>query len=157
MEFRPNEDPRTFAGNLTYYLDKIEEEEKNNAAPAASNKAQTKTASSSPQPSAKQAQQPRLNPKERRKREAAKREKRNKVLKPLQADFEKIEKQIAELEAAQATISAHLEKPETIGNPEELKKATQAYEQSSQKLTAAFTKWETISEQIEKLETELAT
>ena len=157
MEFRPNEDPRTFAGNLTYYLDKVAEEEKNNAAPAASNKAQTKTASSSPQPSAKQAQQPRLNPKERRKREAAKREKRNKVLKPLQADFEKIEKQIAELEAAQATISAHLEKPETIGNPEELKKATQAYEQSSQKLTAAFTKWETISEQIEKLETELAT
>ena len=149
LEFRPGEDPRMFAGNLTYYLDKIEEEERG------SDDVQVQS-SSQPSGQAKaQPQGPRLNPKERRKLEAAKREKRNKVLKPLQEEFESLEKQIAELESAQATISAHLEKPEVVGNSDELRKATNAYEQAGKKLDHAISKWTALSDQIDALETEL--
>ena len=145
LEFRPNEDPRMFAGNLTYYLEKTEEDEKRDGTVQAP--APSKTTSTSA---------PQLSSKERRKRDAAIREKRNKLLKPLQNEFDSVEKQIADLEAAQSTISAHLEKPEVAGDADELRKATNAYEQASQKLETAYSKWETLSDQIEKLEAELA-
>lgn len=147
MEFRPNEDPRMFAGNLTYYLDKIEEDEGNTA-----------TLSTSPSSSPKAAPQqkgPRLNPKERRKRDAANREKRNKVLKPMQSEFERVETTIAELEASQAVLTGQLESPEVSSDPEKLRETTNAYEQLSKKLETAFSKWEDLSAQIEKLEAEL--
>ena len=145
MEFRPGEDPRTFAGNLTYYLDKIEEDEGATGIPEEAKKVAAP----------KKEQGPRLNPKERRKRDAAIREKRNKVLKPLQAEFESVEKQISELESAQAVISKHLENPEVINDAEELRKATNAYDQATKKLDTAISKWEALSGQIEALEEEL--
>ena len=74
MEFRPGHDPRMFAGNLSYYIDKIEDEENETPAPAPT--------STTIKSSSGKAQ---LSSKERRKREAALREKRNKVLKPLQS------------------------------------------------------------------------
>ncbi|MEJ6645419.1 MAG: ATP-binding cassette domain-containing protein [Akkermansiaceae bacterium] len=152
MEFRPNEDPRMFAGNLTYYLDKTAEEEKELSG-AFQTPSQPATQAQASKPQAKKG--PQLNPKERRKREAAKREKRNKVLKPLKDEFASLEKQIADLEAAQATISAHLEKPEVVGNADELRKATNAYEQASKKLDHAISIWTALSDQIEALEEEL--
>ncbi len=149
MEFRPGEDPRTFAGNLTYYLDKVEEEEGGSAIPTA--------ADASPKAAAvAKAKGPKLNPKERRKRDAANREKRNKILKPMQSEFEKVEVTIAELEASQAVLTEHLESPEVSSDPEKLRETTNAYEKLSKKLETAFSKWEDLSAQIEKLEAELA-
>ena len=145
MEFRPGHDPRMFAGNLTYYLDKIEAEE-NETPPAPSKPADPKSSSSQPQ----------LSSKERRKREAALREKRNKVLKPLQTEFESVEKSIGEFEAAQATLTAHLESPEVSADPDKLRETTQAYEAISQKLEKAYSKWEDLSTRIEQVEAELA-
>jgi ATP-binding cassette subfamily F protein 3 len=148
MEFRPNEDPRMFAGNLTYYLDKVEEEER-----ATSFQAPSKSSSS---PKAPQKKGPQLNAKERRKRDAANREKRNKSLKPMQSEFEKVETTIAELEAAQAVLTDHLESPEVSSDSEKLRETTIAYEKLSKKLETTFSRWEDLSAQIEKLETELA-
>ena len=147
MEFRPGEDPRLFAGNLTYYLNKIEEDE-------------GATKSSAEQEAPKSAAQakpkgPRLNPKERRKRDAANREKRNKVLKPMQSEFEKLETTIADLEASQAVLTEKLESPEVSADPSKLREATNAYDQLSKKLATAFSKWEDLSAQIETLEAEL--
>jgi len=151
MEFRPKEDPRMFAGNLTYYLEKIEEEEGSAGlspgSPAAS-------APSAPK-AAPQQKGPKLNPKERRKRDAANREKRNKVLKPMQSEFGRVEKTIAELEASQTILTAHLESPEVSSDPEKLRETTNAYEKLAKKLETSFSKWEDLSAQIEKLEAEL--
>ena len=149
MEFRPDYDPRLFAGNLTYYLDKIDAEEN---AP---------TSTSSPSPSSKKSappasNAPQLSSKERRKRDAALREKRNKVLKPLQHEFDRVEEAIGEFEAAQATLTTHLESPAVMGDPDKLRETTQAYEAISQKLEKAYSKWEDLSTRIEKVETELA-
>jgi len=146
MEFRPNEDPRVFAGNLTYYLEKTEAEE-----------SQNRTAPKKPSPTviSPAKAQPQLNAKERRKKEAAIREKRNKVLKPLQADLKKSESIIAEIEAAQSTLTKHLESSEISGDPEKLQETTRAYENLSEKLEKAFSKWTKLSDEIEKLEAEL--
>jgi len=150
MEFRPNEDPRMFAGNLTYYLDKIEEDERGGDFQSPS---QPSTTSQTSKP---QQKAPQLNSKERRKRDAANREKRNKILKPMQSEFERIESNIAELEAAQATLTTHLESPEVMADADKLRETTNAYEQLSKKLETAFSKWEDLSAQIEKLEEELS-
>ena len=147
MEFRPGHDPRLFAGNLTYYLDKIEAEESNTAQPSQKQSPST----SSPAKS----NQPQLSSKERRKRDAVIREKRNKVLKPLQSEFGSVEKTIAELEAAQATLTTHLESPEVMGDAEKLRQTTHAYEALAKKLEFAFSKWEDLSTRIEALEAEL--
>ncbi len=148
MEFRPNEDPRTFAGNLTYYLDKTEADEK-------AAKGQTRQTSSSPTGPKPKTKGPQLNAKERRKREAAIREKRNKVLKPLKAQFEILEKEIAELEETQTTTSARLESPEIIADAERLREVTNTYDKAAKKLETAYSQWETISGQLEALEAEL--
>ncbi|MGC6581901.1 MAG: ABC-F family ATP-binding cassette domain-containing protein [Akkermansiaceae bacterium] len=147
MEFRPNEDPRMFAGNLTYYLEKTEAEDaqRSTGVPPVSQVSNTTSKGSPSNESSK----------ERRKREAALREKRNKVLKPLQTEFESVETSIGELEAAQATLTAHLESPEVMADPEKLRESTNAYESVSQKLEKAYTQWEDLSSQIEKAEAEL--
>jgi ATP-binding cassette subfamily F protein 3 len=145
MEFRPGHDPRLFAGNLSYYLDKIEESE---GVPPTTSTPSAKSRKDSPAT-------PQLSSKERRKREAALREKRNKVLKPLQTEFEMTEETIAELEGAQATLTSHLESPEVMGDPDKLRETTQAYEAISQKLEKAYSKWEDLSTRIEQVEAEL--
>ena len=148
MEFRQGHDPRMFAGNLTYYLDKVEEEEGGNAIPSPSNSPSTRKATP-------QQKGPKISQKERRQRDAANREKRNKVLKPMQSEFERVESTIADLEAAQAVLTEHLESPEVSSDPEKLRETTNAYEQLSKKLETAFSRWEDLSSQIEKLEAEL--
>jgi ATP-binding cassette subfamily F protein 3 len=147
MEFRQGHDPRMFAGNLTYYLDKIEAEESATTRPVVH---------SSAKPTQSTPNQPQLSSKERRKRDASIRERRNKVLKPLQNEFTSVEKTIAELESAQATLTTHLASPEVMGDPEKLRETTKAYETISEKLENAYSKWEDLSTQIEKLEEELS-
>ncbi|MDB4393246.1 ABC-F family ATP-binding cassette domain-containing protein, partial [Akkermansiaceae bacterium] len=132
MEFRPGEDPRLFAGNLTYYLNKIEEDE--GATKSSAEQEAPKLASQKPS----QPKGPRLNPKERRKRDAAIREKRNKVLKPLQSDLVKTEAVIAEIEASQATITQRMDSPEISGDPEKLAESTRAYANLAEKLEKAY-------------------
>lgn len=148
MEFRPGQDPRMFAGNLSYYLDKTEESE--GVPPSTTTTLAPKVQANSPSTNT-----PQLSSKERRKREAALREKRNKVLKPLQTEFEATEQTIAELEGAQATLTAHLESPEVMADPDKLRETTQAYEAISQKLEKAYSKWEDLSTRIEQVEAEL--
>ncbi|MEN8847032.1 MAG: ABC-F family ATP-binding cassette domain-containing protein [Akkermansiaceae bacterium] len=149
MEFRPGEDPRLFAGNLTYYLNKIEEDE--GATKSSAEQEAPKLASQKPS----QPKGPRLNPKERRKRDAAIREKRNKVLKPLQSDLAKTEAVIAEIEASQATITQRMDSPEISGDPEKLAESTRAYANLAEKLEKAYSKWTDLSASIEKVEAEL--
>lgn len=150
IEFRPGHDPRIFAGNLTYYLDKTAAEESHPSRPSPTSAQKT---SASPSPA--KPVQPQLNSKERRKIAAAKREKRTQVLKPLQQDLAKAERDIAEIEAAQATLTSHLETPEVMGDAEKLRETTAAYENLSRKLETVYSQWEDLSSRIETLEAEL--
>lgn len=145
LEFRQGHPPRTFAGNITYYLEKCEEEK--NAAKQAANSAgaiATPSASNSG-----------LNRKEQRKIEAEKRQKRTQVLKPLQTELEQTENNIAEFESAQTTLTQHMSDPATSADAEKLQEASHAYQLLGEKLENAYTRWDELNTQIEKLEAEL--
>ena len=143
IEFRPDHPPRTFAGNITYYLEKIEQE--NNAAKET---ASATPVSNNPATSG-------VNRKEQRKIEAAQRKQRNDVLKPLQKELEELEKNIAEYEAAQAALTSHMSAPDVAGDAEKMQQASTAYQALGEKLENTFSRWGEVSDQIEQLETKL--
>jgi ATP-binding cassette subfamily F protein 3 len=147
LEFRQGQDPKLYFGNLSYYLDKKEEEEnlkRGKPAPA-------KTKASAPAAVAA----PRLPAKERRKREAEIRRKRTQILKPLDAKLEILEGQISDFEAAKTTLTEHLSKPEISSDADELRKATSAYQGVADKLEKVFSEWSTLSDEAETLRAEL--
>ena len=149
LEFRQGHSPRMFAGNISYYLEKIEEERnaaKGNAATSA-----TKPGS----PSATSATTG-ANRKEQRKLEAAKRQQRTNILKPLQSELEQLEHNITEYESAQTTLTEYMSAPDTTGDAEKMQQASSAYQALTDKLEAAISRWGEVSDAIEKAEAELA-
>jgi len=146
LEFRQGQLPRMFAGNITYYLEKSEEEKQ--AAKNAARGIAATVAANSPAASG--------NRKEQRKIEAANRRKRTEVLKPLHTELESLETSIADFEAAQTALTQHMSDPETSADADKLQQASSAYQTLSEKLEHAYTRWGDVNDQIEKLEAELA-
>ncbi len=146
LEFRQGHLPRTFAGNITYYLEKCEAEA-NAAKNAARGLAATTTAAYTSTSGA--------NRKEQRKIEAEKRRKRTEVLKPLQTELEKHENNITEFEAAQIAVTQHMSDPEISADADKLQQASSAYASLGEKLEHAYSRWDEVNDQIEKLEAEL--
>jgi len=147
LEITPEHEPRTYLGNLTYYLEKKE-----------SDQARVKTHQNAPiqkkvETAVKTQDRPKLSAKEQRKLNAELRDRKNKIIKPLEQKIEAAEEKISEIEAAQATISKHLET--VSGNAEELRKGTEAYQNLSEQLEKIVTQWETLSEDLEKAQAEI--
>lgn len=158
IEFRQGHDPRLFHGNLSYYLDKVEAEEKamkNGLAPAPTTKpkpapapeAKVEVATPKPQPSV-----PQGNRKEQRKAEAAARQ----ALKPLKMDLEKLENEISEIETAQTKLSEHLSSPEVAADSEKFQETTHALTALTDKLNKAYSRWDILTAEIESLEATLS-
>ena len=146
LEFRQGQDPKLYFGNLSYYLDKKEEEE--NIGRGVS----PKRPSSAP---ATAANTPKLSSKERRKKEAEQRQKRAHVLKPLEDQLAVLEHQISNFESAKETLTEHLSKPEISGNADELRKATTAYQTVADKLETTFSEWSALSDEVETKRAEI--
>ena len=134
LEFRQGQDPKLYFGNLSYYLDKKAEEE---------------AAAAGRQPTRQAAAAKTGNRKGQRRQEAELRQQRNKVLKPLEDQLASLEKQIAELEAAQTTLTAHLSKPEVTPDAEELRKTSSAYQNVTDKLETIYSEWSALSDEVE--------
>lgn len=145
LEFRPQKDPQLYHGNISYYLDK-KEEEKNIS---------KSTTKSSVSKKAKHNEQHKQNRKEQRKLEAELRQKRNTILKPLENKLESVEKQIAQVEAAQFTLTEYMAKPEVSASNDEMHKASTAYADLDKKLSIYFSQWEKLSHDIEQIRAEL--
>ena len=146
LEFRQGEKPKLYMGNVSYFLEKKDEEK--NAAKAQQSKSSSKATSSSQAGS-------KLSRKEQRKIDAEKREKRNKVLKPLESEFEVVEGSIAEIEAAQATLTQHMSSPEISSDADKMREASTAYQNLAEKLEKAYSRWSELSDEIEKITAEL--
>ena len=144
LEFRQGQPPRMFAGNITYYIEKLEQEKNAAKSQASANTGQQESATSTGG-----------NRKEQRKLEAARRQQRTQVLKPLQDELQELERQISEYEAAQTSLTAHMSDPATAGDAEKMQQASSAYKAISEKLEAAITRWGEVSDAIEKAEAEL--
>jgi ATP-binding cassette subfamily F protein 3 len=142
LEFRQGRAPKLYYGNLSYYLDKIAEEEASVAGSARSrqtDQASTKTG----------------NRREQRRREADSRQQRNRVLKPLEAQLATLESSIAEFEAAKETLTEHMSKPEIAGDAEELRKTSIAFQSVSDQLEKAFSDWSELSTEVETMRVKL--
>ncbi|MEO1857241.1 MAG: ABC-F family ATP-binding cassette domain-containing protein [Rubritalea sp.] len=155
LEFRPGESPQIYHGNVTYYLDKKAEEKAASKGGGSVTPAKPTLSSLSSTPASVQAKEPKLSRKEQRKLEAEKRQKRNKLLKPLQDEFSALEHTISQLEAKKAKLTAELASPEVMADPKKTKDATDTYKQLTTKLDAAVTHWSKLSEKIETLEASL--
>ena len=126
------------------YIEKLEQEK--NSTKAKANMAASTQASTT---------QVGGNRKEQRKIEAARRQQRTTILKPLQDELEELEGQISEYESAQTTLTGHMSDPSIAGDAEKMQQASSAYKTITEKLEAAISRWGEVSDAIEKAEAEL--
>jgi ATP-binding cassette subfamily F protein 3 len=153
LEFRPGEQARLFHGNIAYYLDKKAEEKSANVLQNRKPPATTADAIvNKEQP--KQESAPSINRKDQRRLDALAREAKTKILAPLEKEMISLEAKIAEQEASQATLTAALSSPEISGNAEELRRTTNAVEKVTKTLELAYSRWSSLTEEIEQVKAE---
>jgi ATP-binding cassette subfamily F protein 3 len=152
LEFQPGRQPVQYAGNITYYLEKSAEDEaaKRGEPKLSTLSPATTAANGSSRPSI-----PGVNRKEQRRIEAEQREMRSKVLKPLEAEFESLETKIAELEGAQATLTAQLSEESVVADPARFREVTNAVDKLAKALEASYYRWGELSDEIEKVKAKL--
>jgi len=149
LEFRHGRKPKLYYGNLSYYLDKIAEEE------AATRGPKSGTTVSVVNQNRGQAATSAANRKDQRRRDAAQRQERNQVLKPLEDQLEKLEAEIAEYESAKETLTEHMSKPEVAGDAEDLRKTSAAFQSVADKLEKAYSDWSELSDEVETMQAKL--
>ncbi len=152
LEFRPGKQPTLFAGNITYYLEKSAEDE---AAKKGVGLSKLTAAASSESNNSSRQSVPGVNRKEQRRLEAEAREMKSKVLKPLESEFEALETKIAELEAAQATLTQRLSSEEVANEPGKLREVTNAVDKLAKSLETSYYRWGQLSDEIEKVKAKL--
>lgn len=145
LEFRPGYAPRLFYGNVSQYIESVEAEERR--LKAAATNATTAAAVQTPATPA--------NKKDARRARAQEREKRARVLKPLQLNLALVEEEIAAKDARREEISAELEKPENVSDNQVLMTLTQEYQQLERETETLYSRWEAISVEIEQAEAAL--
>jgi ATP-binding cassette, subfamily F, member 3 len=157
LEFRPEQEPRLYHGNVTYFIDKKAEEKElaKQAAKIAKERQQTNSSSANKSPSNSDDDN-KSSRKDQRKRDADIRQMRSTVLKPLESELQAVEAEIAKIEAAQATLTQHMSTPEISTDGGKMQEATIAYNSLSVKLEQAYSKWTEISDKIEKFNEEFS-
>lgn len=147
LEFRLGHAPRLFHGNVSQYIETVEAEERRLKESAV---AATVTSGATTAPAAGI-----VNKKDARRARAQERERRARLLKPLQSELEQVELAIAEKDDAKAAVSAELEKPENMSDNQKLMELTQQYRTLEQESEALYTRWEELSLAIEQAEAQL--
>ncbi|MBR2125573.1 MAG: ABC-F family ATP-binding cassette domain-containing protein [Akkermansia sp.] len=148
LEFRLGHAPRLFHGNVSQYIETVEAEERRLKESAV---AATVTSGATAAPAAGI-----VNKKDARRARAQERERRARLLKPLQSELEQVELAIAEKDDAKAAVSAELEKPENMSDNQKLMELTQQYQTLERDSEALYTRWEELSLAIEQAEAQLA-
>ncbi len=139
LEFRPGYAPRLFYGNVSQYLETVENEENCTKSTSAV------TVGGSVAPAAA------VNRKDLRRLRTQAREKRNAMLKPLQRELEQVEVDISSRDERKASISAQLELPENIRDNQKLMELTREYQRLERENEALYTRWEDLSLEVERI------
>jgi ATP-binding cassette subfamily F protein 3 len=93
---------------------------------------------------------------ERKRREAEARQKRSKVLKPLETQVKELEERIASLESAQAVRSEALSDPEVYADKDKRNELLNGFQTAATELEGLSQEWEKVSEELEKTKEKLA-
>lgn len=144
LEFRLGHAPRLFHGNVSQYLETVELEErgdKKDASNPSSSKDRDISTTTLVQPA---------NRRELRRARALERERRSKILQPLQKQLEKIEEDIETKDSRKSEITAELENPQNMSDNQKLMELTMEYQQLERETDALFTRWEEVSMEIER-------
>ncbi len=136
LEFRAGRPPTLYHGNITYYLEKTAADA--SRAPFAGNTGGAGAAIATP-----------VSRKDQRRQEAELRERRNKLLKPLESALADLEARIAALETQQATLTGKLSSDECAADSDLLLQTSAALEQLTKDLEAAYTRWGDLSDELE--------
>ena len=144
LEFRAGRQPLLYHGNISYYIEKSAADHALAAARNAPARATTATAGGSNNNSG-------VSRKDQRRFEAEAREMRSKVLKPRETELAALELKIAELEAAQVTLTQHLSSEACAANPDLLRDTSNAVEKVTQGLETSYSRWGELSAEIEVL------
>lgn len=152
LEFRPGEEPRLFHGNISYYIEKKAEEK--SSGNTSSRKPPSTTADAEvkdPSTAASKEAPSNVNRKEQRRMEAQAREAKTKILAPLEKEMESLEAKIAEHEAKQNELSALLSSERVSSDSELLRKTTNEVEKNTKSLDLAYSRWSSLTEEIEQV------
>lgn len=136
LEFVPGEKPKVYIGNVSEYLEKVERD-------------QALVATSAPTPSGI-VESGTMDRKARRRMEAEIRQKKTRLLKPLQEKLAKLEEEIAKLEAEKSDITSQLECPDVAVDTEAVMDLTSRFQRTDRQLETFFTQWAELSEKIEE-------
>lgn len=136
LEFVPGEKPKVYIGNVSEYLEKVERD-------------QALVATSAPTPSGT-VESGTMDRKARRRMEAEIRQKKTRLLKPLQEKLAKLEEEIAKLEAEKSDITSQLECPDVAVDTEAVMDLTSRFQRTDRQLETFFTQWAELSEKIEE-------
>ena len=98
---------------------------------------------------------PRIDEKARKRREAEARNRRAKVLGPLEKQVAQLEERIAELESAQSRRSTELSDPEVYADDARRRKLLGEFQDAQEKLEELTGRWETAAADLEKVRAEL--
>lgn len=132
LEFKPGQAPRTYLGNVSDYLDKIEGESSgtDRSAPVGT-----------PAPGEDR--------KAQKRKEAEIRQKKSSILRPLQQQLEALEDRIASLEQRKTDITRSLENPDVSSDTGQVLELTEDFQSASLELESCFSQWAELSEKIE--------
>ena len=152
LEFRPGRQPVLYHGNISYYIEKSASDQalasgRGLPARSASSTTTAGVAGSNSKSS--------ISRKDQRRVEAEARELRSKVLKPREAELAALETKIAELEAAQATLTQHLSGEACAADADLLRDTSNAVEKVTQGLETSYSRWGELSAEIETLRAKL--
>lgn len=144
LEFIPGESPKVYLGNVTDYLDKLERDQALATQQNVSNSSATDDSGNG------------MDRKLKKRLEAELRQRKSKLVKPLQERLDALEIRIAELEELKETISQQLESPEVVSDTDKIMELTRSYQSTEHELESAFTEWAEISDKIEETEREIS-
>ena len=142
LEVRPNE-TNTFYGNVSYYLDKVEERE---------NEEQDLD-----QASSDERESSGLSRKEERRIAAQKRQKKHDRLKPYKKKIEPLEEDIEELEKRKDEIEDLMSQSDFYDDEEQVKEISMEYEKLKAELVEVYAEWEELATEMAEIEEELET
>jgi len=140
LEVRPDE-TNTFLGNVSYYLDKVEEREEDEV--------RTETNSSSSTNNG-------LSRKEERRIAAQKRQQKYEKLKPFKKEIDPLEEDIEYLEMRKSEIEDKMGQPDFYEKEKQVKEVSMEYDKLKAQLVEAYARWEKLALEISKIEEEFS-
>ena len=141
LEVRP-QTINTFLGNVSYYLEKVEERE------VAEDKLNQEKSSSNNGSG--------LSRKEERRIEAQKRQQKYDQLKPLKKEIDPLEDRIKKMETRKDEIEELMSQPDFYEDEERVKEISMEYDKLKAELVEVYKKWEDIAMQISEIEEEFS-